>query len=265
MDLTVYGPKSGVHSGNYGNWIPNPAWRLVHLLASMKDADGRVLVDGFYDGIAPLDARRGKDASETSRTTPSGCSACSASSAPEAPGRSLQEAFQTPTLNIRGLASAHVGAGARTIIPDRATAAIDVRLVKETRADAMLEKIRAHIRRQGYLLVDDDPDDEVRAKQSKIARLTGARWHERVSHVAADDPQVSALASRARAHVWRAAGADPHARWHRPDRAVHRGARLPGRARADRQLRQQPARGEREPETWNLFEGIVTIAALLTM
>ena len=44
----------------------------------------------------------------------------------------LQEALQFPTLNVRGLVSAHVGAGARTIIPDRATAAMDIRLVKET-------------------------------------------------------------------------------------------------------------------------------------
>jgi hypothetical protein len=53
-NLTVFGPKVGVHSGNYGNWIPNPAQRLASLLASMKRDDGRVLVAGFYDGIAPL-------------------------------------------------------------------------------------------------------------------------------------------------------------------------------------------------------------------
>ena len=41
VDLTVFGPKSGVHSGNYGNWMPNPAMRLATLLASMKDDDGR--------------------------------------------------------------------------------------------------------------------------------------------------------------------------------------------------------------------------------
>ena len=62
--------------------------------------------------------------------------------------------MQIPTLNIRGLASADIGAAARTIIPDRAVAALDIRLVKETRADAMLAKLRRHIERQGYRLVD---------------------------------------------------------------------------------------------------------------
>src|SRR5207342_81329 len=54
--LTVYGPKSDLHSGNYGNWAPNPALALARLLASMKDDNGRVLVAHFYDGIEPLSA-----------------------------------------------------------------------------------------------------------------------------------------------------------------------------------------------------------------
>ena len=53
LDLTVFGPRAGVHSGNYGNWVPNPAQRLASLLASMKGDDGRVLVAGFYDGVEP--------------------------------------------------------------------------------------------------------------------------------------------------------------------------------------------------------------------
>jgi acetylornithine deacetylase/succinyl-diaminopimelate desuccinylase-like protein len=204
MDLTVYGPKSGVHSGNYGNWIPNPAWRLVHLLASMKDADGRVLVDGFADGIPPLTPEEQAmvrsvpdDSAQMLRTF--------GVAAPETPGRTLQEGFQTPTLNIRGLVSAHVGAGARTIIPDRATAAIDVRLVKETRAGPMLEKIRAHIRRQGYLLVDGDPDDATRAKHEKIARLAERGDGTNAFRTSAHDPQVRALV----ASLTRAYGAPP--------------------------------------------------------
>jgi acetylornithine deacetylase/succinyl-diaminopimelate desuccinylase-like protein len=56
VDVTVYGPKVGVHSGNYGNWIPNPAQRLALLLASMKNEQGQVLVAGFNDGIAALSA-----------------------------------------------------------------------------------------------------------------------------------------------------------------------------------------------------------------
>src|SRR5258706_4452901 len=56
VDLTVYGPRRELHSGHYGNWAPNPAMMLARLLTSMKDEDGRVLVEHFYEGIEPLSA-----------------------------------------------------------------------------------------------------------------------------------------------------------------------------------------------------------------
>src|SRR5206468_12283411 len=54
--VTVYGPARDLHSGNYGNWAPNPALALAKLLASMKDDRGRITVDGFYDDVTPLTA-----------------------------------------------------------------------------------------------------------------------------------------------------------------------------------------------------------------
>jgi acetylornithine deacetylase/succinyl-diaminopimelate desuccinylase-like protein len=53
MELTVYGSNRPLHSGHYGNWAPNPAHLLSHLLASMKDLDGTVLIQHFYDSIYP--------------------------------------------------------------------------------------------------------------------------------------------------------------------------------------------------------------------
>jgi acetylornithine deacetylase/succinyl-diaminopimelate desuccinylase-like protein len=170
LDLTVFGPKSGVHSGNYGNWMPNPAMRLAALLASMKDDSGRATVAGFYDTVPPLSAeeRAILDAvpDDSARML-----AAFGVAAPETAFPKLQDALQYPTLNVRGLASSFVGANARTIVPDRATAAIDIRLVKETTAADLIGKLRAHIERAGYHLVDADPDDATRAKYGKIARL----------------------------------------------------------------------------------------------
>src|SRR2546428_2166348 len=54
IDVTVYGPVGALHSGHYGNWAPNPAMALSRLLASMKNEDGRVLIDGYYDDAKPL-------------------------------------------------------------------------------------------------------------------------------------------------------------------------------------------------------------------
>lgn len=198
FNVTVYGPRVGVHSGNYGNWIPNPAQRLATLLSTMKDEDGRVTVSGFYDGIAPMRGAGRRGPASRGAGVPGGGAGIPAIqgmtaeeramldavpddsarmlktfgvAAPEKAFERLQDAMQYPTLNVRGLISAHVGAGARTIIPDRATAAIDVRLVKETRAADLLDKIRAHIRAQGYELVESDPDDAARQKYPRLARM----------------------------------------------------------------------------------------------
>src|SRR5439155_8749759 len=47
LDLTVYGPIKGLHDGHYGNWVPNPIVRLTHLIDSMRDESGRILIKGF--------------------------------------------------------------------------------------------------------------------------------------------------------------------------------------------------------------------------
>jgi acetylornithine deacetylase/succinyl-diaminopimelate desuccinylase-like protein len=174
LDLTVYGPRAGVHSGNYGNWMANPAQRLAALLATMKNEDGRVLVPGFYDGIAPLTHEEHAMLEAVPDDSERMLEAFGVA-APEKGFPKLQYALQYPTLNVRGLASAHVGAGARTIIPDRATAAIDIRLIKETRGDDLVEKLRAHVRAQGFHLVDSEPTDTDRARHSRLASIVVSR------------------------------------------------------------------------------------------
>jgi acetylornithine deacetylase/succinyl-diaminopimelate desuccinylase-like protein len=204
IDLTVFGPKVGVHSGNYGNWIPNPAQRLATLLASMKGDDGKVRVAGFYDAVEPLtrEERALLDAvpdDSAEMLTSFGVAA------PESAFPKLQDAMQYPTLNVRGLVSAHVGPGARTIVPDRATASIDIRLVKETRAPDLVEKIRAHVRQQGYHLVDGEPDDATRAKYPRIARLSSPGDATAAFRTSPSDPQARALV----AAIERTSGAPP--------------------------------------------------------
>lgn len=192
FDLTVFGPKSGVHSGNYGNWIPNPAQRLASLLASMKNDEGRVTVAGFYEGIAPLTAaeRAMLDAVPDSSAQ---VLKTFGVAAPERAFPKWQDALQVPTLNVRGLVSAHVGAGARTIIPDSATAAIDIRLVKETRGEDLVEKVKAHVRAQGYVLVDAEPDEAARAAHGKIARISVSETITNAFRTAPSDPQARAV------------------------------------------------------------------------
>jgi acetylornithine deacetylase/succinyl-diaminopimelate desuccinylase-like protein len=174
FELTVYGPKGALHSGHYGNWVPNPAARLVRLLASMKDDSGRVLVPGFYDGIAPLTPEE-QALLRAVPDDPDALTSLFGIAGPEPSAESLQDALQRPSFNIRGLSSAYVGAGATNIIPDRAVASIDVRLVAETPSTAILQKIRAHMTAQGFHVVEVDPDDATRARYRDIVRITAPR------------------------------------------------------------------------------------------
>ena len=170
VDLTVFGPKSGVHSGNYGNWMPNPALRLATLLASMKDDEGRVTVAGYYDTIVPLTAEERAMLDAVPDDSAKMLQVFGVA-APETGFPKLQDAMQLPTLNIRGLASSFVGPGARTIIPDRATAAIDIRLVKDTSGEDLVTKLSAHVEKQGYHLVQGIRTTPRAAKYGKLARF----------------------------------------------------------------------------------------------
>jgi acetylornithine deacetylase/succinyl-diaminopimelate desuccinylase-like protein len=197
VDLTVYGPKVGVNSGNFGNWVPNPALGLAHLLGSMKDEAGRVLVKGFYDGIGPLSPQE-QAMLDAVPDDPATLLRLFVIAAPERADLSLQQALQLPALNIRGLSSALVGPDARTIIPDRAEAFIDVRLVKETPSDAMAEKLLAHIRDQGFHVVQSEPDDETRTRYSRIVKVVfrGASEGFRTSPLAPEAQLVTAAVTR---------------------------------------------------------------------
>ena len=170
LDLTVYGPKVGVNSGNYGNWVPNPALRLARLLASMKDDQGRVLVNGFYDGMTPLTPEEQAMLDAVPDDPPSLMKLFGIAT-PERSDLSLQQALQLPTLNIRGLSSASVGSDATLLIPDRAVAFLDLRLAKETPANQMADKILAHIGAQGFHVVHSEPDDETRSRYPQIVKV----------------------------------------------------------------------------------------------
>jgi acetylornithine deacetylase/succinyl-diaminopimelate desuccinylase-like protein len=170
LELTVYGASRYLHSGHYGNWAPNPAMLLAQLLASMKSADGEVLVDGFYDSTASI----GPEERSAMETLPDydeelrrelGLAATEADNAP------LAERLMLPSLNVRGMVSAAVGAEARNVIPTEATASIDIRLAKGNDPVEMLDLVEAHIRAQGYHIVRAAPDEATRSAHPRIARV----------------------------------------------------------------------------------------------
>ncbi len=199
LDLTVFGPKMALHSGHYGNWIPNPAVRLAQLIASMKDEQGRTIIAGFYSDVPPLTASQRQILKSVPDDEPALLKLFGVAH-PDSVGESLQEAIQYPSLNIRGM---HSGYEDRTIIPPDATAAIDIRLVKETPSARMVQLVRAHIEKQGYHIVADEPTETERAQYPKLARLRASEAAEEAFRTEPDSPDALVV-TRALERMWSA-------------------------------------------------------------
>ena len=169
LTLTVYGPRAPLHSGHFGNWVPNPAMRLARLLASMKDEDGRVTVPGYYARTNLTDADRKVLAEvpddEAALKIRTGIAQ------PEKVGATYQESLQYPSLNVRGLASASVGDKAANVLPRDAVAELDLRTTVESDPAFLLDLLKKHVEAQGYHLVEKEPTDDERARFPKLARF----------------------------------------------------------------------------------------------
>lgn len=155
VELRARGASHDLHSGNWGGLVPNPAWTLVHLLSTMRDADGHVTIAGFYDEVfsptpafreamagIPLDRQAALETVGLDRLPP-----------PAGLGY-FERLMTTPTLNIAGFTSGYGGPGPKTVIPSTAMVKFDMRLVPGQSTDEIFEKFRVHVARHA-------PDVEV--------------------------------------------------------------------------------------------------------
>src|SRR5690625_2245402 len=128
IEVTVTGPNQDLHSGLYGGAVRNPVMALTHILASMKNEDEVVTVDGFYDGVEPLTEAerklisevRGEDYTETTGVK---------ETVSEKGYSAKEHTMARPTFEINGIYGGYQGEGSKTIIPASATAKITCRLV----------------------------------------------------------------------------------------------------------------------------------------
>jgi len=170
VDVTVYAAKRPLHSGHYGNWSPNPANLLAHLLASMKDDEGRVTIDGWYsdvESLGDLERRAIAEAPQYDEELKQQLGI----KRTEGGGKSLLELINLPSLNINGFASGDVGSLARNVIPTTATAVLDLRLVKGNDHQRQTQRLIEHIRKQGYHVTDREPTDAERLQYPLLARV----------------------------------------------------------------------------------------------
>jgi len=151
VDLEVRGAVRDVHS-SLAPIVPNPAWRLVWVLNSIKDADENILIDGFYDDVRPPTPEE----IEAIEAIPSEEEEMRANLGIERflkglKGVDLQlHSILEPACTINGIISGYTGEGSKTVLPCYARAKLDFRLVPDQRPDDIIAKLRKHLEKHGF-------------------------------------------------------------------------------------------------------------------
>jgi acetylornithine deacetylase/succinyl-diaminopimelate desuccinylase-like protein len=206
MEITVYGATRNLHSGHYGNWAPDTGNILARLLASMKDDDGNVLVDGWYDTVDPMGVEERAALAAMPDWDPElkrELGLVKTEGEPE----SLPERLLVPALNVRGITSGNTGSLASNVIPNIAVASLGIRLVKGNTSAYLSQRVVEHVRRQGFHVVEEEPDMATRLRYPRIAKVTGGRGGSIAARTSMADPFAQSVMAAASAAADRAFGA----------------------------------------------------------
>ncbi|WP_281993077.1 M20/M25/M40 family metallo-hydrolase [Sulfitobacter geojensis] len=146
FDLVAKGASRDVHSGNFGGVVPNPIWTLVQLLATMKDADGNITVEGITEPVIPATNLELDAASRLPLDLPEVMKDLGLDTLDGPLDRPYWDRLMFhPTLTINGFHGGYGGPGSKTVLPNEAIAKCDVRLVEPLTPDHVFERIEAHV------------------------------------------------------------------------------------------------------------------------
>ena len=197
--IKVHGAIGDLHSGNYGNFVTDPAMALAKLLATMKDASNNVTIKGFYDDVVPLTASERRAIDEIPNIDQKLLEEFGLARQ-EHPDSRIELQHNRPTLSVLGLEAGNVYTGTRSAIPGSASARIEMRLVKGLTPAKQVDLLIAHIREQGFHVVDQEPDLATRRKYPLIAQVTrGGGGGLGIAKTSMDNPVTSKAADAIRA------------------------------------------------------------------
>ena len=141
MQVDVTGPNRDLHSGQYGGAVENPINALAEMISKMKDADGRILIDGFYDDVAPLSKEEKDNFAKLPFDDKEYAAGLEVDAlAGEKGYTTLERLWSRPTLDCNGIWGGFTGEGAKTVLPSKASAKISMRLVPNQDPDK-IEKL----------------------------------------------------------------------------------------------------------------------------
>jgi acetylornithine deacetylase/succinyl-diaminopimelate desuccinylase-like protein len=148
-EIEASGAKTDLHSGMYGGAAPNPFFALIEIISKLKDSKGRILIPGFYKNVKAPSKAELKDwkrlpfKEERYRKTEVGSKSLTGE-----PGFSvLHRTWARPTLEVHGMPGGFTGAGAKTVIPARASAKVSMRLVPNQEPDDILKRYTAYVKK----------------------------------------------------------------------------------------------------------------------
>src|SRR4051812_17378446 len=147
------GPKKDIHSSNRAR-VDSPAWHLVQALSTLVNAEGDPAIDGLHERVKPLSDRDRKllDAASQQMNEAESKAALGVQRWAHDAGwrQALEDLASKPTVNIEGMYGGYTGTGGMTILPHRAAAKLDLRLVPDMTAADTFAKLKAHLAKRGY-------------------------------------------------------------------------------------------------------------------
>jgi acetylornithine deacetylase/succinyl-diaminopimelate desuccinylase-like protein len=151
VEVKARGANQDLHSGNFGGPVPNPAWRVVEFLSSLRKPDGTVAIEGFYDNIVPPTPKEREMMAQMPFDEKKFMEKYGLKKFAPPDNLSFMEKLMfRPTLNIAGFTSGYGGPGSKTVLPSLATLKMDMRLVVNQDPEDIYQKFVKHIKKHGF-------------------------------------------------------------------------------------------------------------------
>jgi acetylornithine deacetylase/succinyl-diaminopimelate desuccinylase-like protein len=190
---TVYGPLRPLHDGHYGSWAPSPTVMIAHLIASLRDEDGKILIPGFYDDVAPVSAA--DKAALAARPDVETLLKKELALGRNIGGPRLADGYMRPTFNVRAIHAGDTGPQAANAIATEGEVSIDIRLVPNETPEHVKQLVEGYLAKQGWFVVHETPSPAVRGAHAKVIRLDWDPGASIATETPMDGPAAKAVAA----------------------------------------------------------------------
>lgn len=169
FDATVFGPLKPLHDGHYGSWAPSPTVMVADLVMSLRDEQGKILIPGFYDDVAPVSPETQAALDAMPAVEPDLKKAMGLGR--NVGGPRLADGYLKPTLNIRAINAGDSGPQAANAIATEGRISVDFRLAPGETPDKVKQLTEAYLVQKGWFIVRETPDLTTRLAHPKVIKL----------------------------------------------------------------------------------------------